>query len=265
MKEELNIDELLNSFIDGELTERQKTEAQRLISHNPEIEKRYQQLQKCRMLVACLPCDEAPADTAEQVRATLERKALLAEQHIAISERKGTRQLMLRKVLTAAAMIGLVAVLGVVVYTIITPDSAQPAMAFKGRLELKTKNPLLTNAVIDKIIRDNGLSDSATAKRQDDKKIYTLTCGRENLSTFLAKLGGSWERFDSATLYVETQTPQEHVIVTDVDAKQIVDLITPPKPRLTGEERTTEGLLTPSRDEKKVRLTIVVAASQTDN
>lgn len=265
MKDELDINELLNGFIDGELTERQKTEVQRLISHDPQIAKHLQQLQKCRMLVSSLSYEEAPDDMAEQVQASLERKALLEEQHIAVNERKGARQLMFRRVLAAAAMIGLVAVLATIIYTIVTPGASQSAIGFKGRLELKTGNLLVTNTVIDTAIKNNGLEDSATVKHQRNKNIYTLTCSREKLIPFLAKLNNSWEWFDSSTLYVETQIPQEHVIVTDVDTKQIVDLITPPKPRLTGVGENSVEPPKQVQSEKKIRLTIVVTGSKSDN
>ena len=49
MSKSQNIDELLNGFIDGELTARQQTEVQRLITHNPEVEQRLRQLQKCTL------------------------------------------------------------------------------------------------------------------------------------------------------------------------------------------------------------------------
>jgi len=259
MEEEPDINELLNSFIDGELLERQKTEVQRLIVHDTQIAERLQQLQKCRMLVASLPFEQAPVDMAEQIKAALERKALFAKQPSIVDERKGARHLMFRKVLAAAAMLILVAVLAAVIYTIVAPEPPKPVIGFAGRLELKTNNLLATNTVIDNAIKNNGLEDAVILKRQRDKNIYTLTCTRENLSSFLGDLDGSWDSFNSATLFVETQTPQGPVVVNDVDARQIVNLITPPKPRLTGDEKTTEKPLIRARDEKKVHLTIVVA------
>jgi len=265
MKKDMNIDELLNSFVDGELTERQKTEVQRLISHDAKIAQRLSQLQKCRMLVASLPYEQAPEDMVEQVKVSLERKTLLDEQLITFDERKGARQLMFRKVLAAAAMIGLVAVLASVIYTIVTPESATPATGFKGRLELKTNNLLVADTVINKAIKDNDLADSVTLKRQRDKNIYTLVCSRDNLSSLLANLKNSWEKFDSATLFVETKMQDKQVVIDNVNVKQIVDLITPPKPQLTGEEKISTEPTTQTQVEKKVHLTIVVTGNKTDN
>jgi len=265
MKDELNIEELLNGFIDGELTARQQTEVQRLIAHDPRIAKRMQQLQKCRVLIGSLPLEEAPIDMATQVKTTLERQALLTEQPAILEERKGARYLMFRKVLATAAMITLVAVLAGVIYTIVSPEKIPTVPGFRGRLELQTSSFLATDTVISKAIKDNGLAGSVTTKRQRNKNIYTLTCSRENLNLFLADLGSSWNDIDSATLFVETKTHQEPVVVSDVRIKQIIDLITPPKPLLTGGDRPYGETLPKPQDGKKVQLTIVVSENQNGN
>lgn len=264
MREESDINGLLNSFIDGELSERQKTEVHRLIAHDPEIAKRLKQLQRCRLLVTSLPYKQAPVDMAEQVKTALERKALLPEQPFAIDERRGARHLMFRKVFAAAAMFILVSVLAAVIFIIVAPVPARPAIGFAGRLELKTNNLLDVDELINNVIKNNGLADSVTLKRQSDKNIYTLTCRREKLSSFLADLDKSWGSFNSATLFIETHTPQgpTSVVVNGVDAGQIVNLITPPKPKLTAEEKTPVESTTRAQDGKKVRLTIVVVDTE---
>lgn len=266
MKNDIDIDELLNSYIDGELTERQKTEVQRLISHDPEIAKRLAQLKKCRLLVASLPYEEAPEDMVELVTTSLERQTLLSEPQTTSDERKGARQLMFRKVLAAAAMIGLVTVLATVIYTIIRPESTNiPALGFTGRLELKTNNIIATDNVIDAAINNNDLADSVAIKRQGEKNIYTLTCRRDKLTSLLVNLENSWQQFDSHTLFVETKTPDRQVVIDNVSVKQIVGLITPPMPQLTSGEETSIALPAQAQQEKKVRLTIIVANSQAEN
>ena len=55
------IKELLNSYIDGELTEREKTEVLRLVSDDQQVARRLRELQKTQMLVGSLPRAEAPA------------------------------------------------------------------------------------------------------------------------------------------------------------------------------------------------------------
>jgi hypothetical protein len=263
MKEENpNIEELLNSFVDGELPERHRTEIQRLISHDREVAQRLRDLQKCKMLVSSLPRAEAPAEMLEQMKASLESRAFLGRQPERFYERKGARHLLVRKVLTAAAMIGLVAVFAAVVYTIVIPESPSRAMAFNGRLELKTTNLLVVDAAINRAIEENGLSDYISPRREGDKSVYAISCSREALGLLLADLENVWGRFDSATLFVDTKAPGGQVVVEDVTAEQIGNLINPVKPDWTGPEEPIEKPATPLKDKKKVHLTIVLTGSE---
>lgn len=258
MKENPNIDELLNSYIDGELTERHRTEVQRLISHDTVVAQRLRELQKCNILVGSLPCAEAPAQMLERIKTSLETSAISAQQPARFDEREGARHLLVRKVLTAAAMIGLVTVLGAVIYTIVAPESVPPAIAFEGRLELKTSDAVAVEAVINKAIEDHGISRQSGP----DKNVYALSCSREAVTLLLADLKNVWERFDSTTLFVDTKSPGVQVVVDDVSAEQIADLITPVKPLITGDRETIEKPAIRKEDEKKVHLTIVIVGSE---
>jgi len=121
MKQNQNIDELLNSFIDGELGPREQTEVQRLVANDDEIAGKLRGLQKCRLMVSALPFDEAPAEITQDIKAALERKTLLGATHSDFEQRRGQLHLFARKFAAAAAMFLLVAVLGAVVYTIVSP------------------------------------------------------------------------------------------------------------------------------------------------
>ncbi len=262
MKDNSNIDELLNSYIDGELTGRQKIEVQRLLSHDSQIEKRLQQLQKCRLLVASLPYNEAQPNLAEQVQAELERKSLLTQQSITLTERKGERYLLSRKIFAAAAMFILFAILAVVVYTIVAPQPTSIAAGFVGRLELKTTDLLAVDSAINSALDNHNLADSVSIKRRQGKNIYTLTCSRERASSLLAELNNIWQKFDSAALSVETKSSEQPVIVNNITAKEIIDLLTPPMPRLTGNEKTAEKPVFSPVDTPNVRLTIILTAPE---
>ena len=80
MKPNPNLDELLSSFMDGELSPRQRTEVQRMATHDPQVARRLQQLQNCRSLFCSLPVAKAPSDLLEQIKISLERHSLLQEQ-----------------------------------------------------------------------------------------------------------------------------------------------------------------------------------------
>lgn len=258
-REEHNVEELLNSFIDGELTQRQRDEVERLIADDARIAQRLRELQKSKMLVGSLPRAEAPAEMADEIKASLEGMTLSGQRAERFDERAGARHLLVRKVLAAAAMIGLVAILSAVVYTIVAPESVPPAAGFRGRLELKTSNLAAVDSFIKKAIEDNGLKYSSPGSRRD-KSVYALSCSREGLNLLLADLENIWERFDSATLFVETK------VFDGVDTEQIAEivgaLVIPPKPRLTGDDKETKKPAARAEDKEKVHLTIVVVGSE---
>ena len=247
MKENLNIDELLNSFIDGELTQRHRTEVQRLISHDPQVAKRLHELQECKILVSSLPRAEAPADMAERVKASLDAPAFLAEKPSGFGTRRGATYLLVRKVLAAAAMIGLVAVLGILVYSVLVPGRpVEPPMAvddrpdlppmveprprvvaaeFYGRLELETDNFVAVDASVGRAILDNGLSDCLTPTSPKDKGLYALSCTPEALNLLLTDLSIIWQKFDYATLFVETGQFAQQIVINAVNTEQIGEIV----------------------------------------
>ncbi len=208
-REEPNIEELLNSFIDGELTEREANEVERLIADDARIAQRLRELQKSKMLVGSLPRSEAPAEMADEIKASLGRMTLLGQQAERFDERAGARHLLVRKVLAAAAMIVLVAILAGVVYTIFAPVSGPEkataevrvfAAGSHRRLELKTSNVIAANRFINKAIEDK-LLDCSSSTRRAGKTEYALSCNREDLNSLLTDLGSMWEE---TKLVVET-------------------------------------------------------------
>jgi hypothetical protein len=234
MKENLNIDELLNGFIDGELTERQQVEVRRLISHDEQIARRLLELQKCKMLVTSLPVADAPAEMLEQVKASLDRQTLVLEEPSGFDRREGLRHLAVRKILAAAAMIGLVAVLATVVYTIVSPEGPRTpppprtvaaAPVFYGTLKLKPANFMAVNGAINRAIHDSGLSNCLAPETRADKGVYTLSCGRESAKLLLANLRNIWDRLDSAALVVEAERFGQQVVVDSVTVEQVGEIV----------------------------------------
>ncbi len=237
-----NIDELLNRFIDGELTDSQQADVARLIACNPQVEQRLRQFQKTKMLINSSPRDKAPHDIVERVKASLAADARLAEQRLYRDERMGMRQLLVRRVLAAAAMIALVAVLGGVIYTILVPEAipeqpmttvamvepgatAASKVGFSGRLELKTGALIAVDAFINGAIEGNGLSDCVTIKRQPNQGLYSLNCSRQELKLLLADLQGIWQQFNSARLYVDTEQFNTPIVIDAVTVEQAAEVI----------------------------------------
>jgi len=244
-----NIDELLNSFIDGELDQRHQTEVQRLIKHDKRIAERLLTLQKCKRLVSSLPYTEAPQELLGDIKASLKERKLLvqpARGEQRRREREGARHLLVRRLTAAAAMIGLVAVLAAVIYSIVAPqvvtNKSEPAvtvataekpirqttlaeMKFSGRLELKTGSPSEVAAFINKAIEYNIPSDERTAAVPGKLgESHVLICSRQNLRSILADLGTIWDKFDSATLFIETDRPEGQIVVDAVAPEQIIEI-----------------------------------------
>lgn len=256
MKSE-NIDELLNGFVDGELSPRQLTEVQRLIAHDMRILERLQQLQKGRTLLSSLSVEQAPADMPDRVRAALEKNTLLGQYAEQYKQIRGTRHLFGRKLATVAAMVGLVAVLAVVIYTIIAPapvlhepiartlppdEIVQPVILaadektipstiavefpLNAEIELITDNPNAVNAAIANALNENMLREQWQVEiSQDHKATYTLNIGRENLSPFLADIQNSFRGLKNATLYLDTERFNEKIIVENVTISQVAEII----------------------------------------
>jgi uncharacterized membrane protein len=250
MKEIPNLDELLNSFIDDELPPRQHTEVQRLVAHDEKIARRLEQLQQCKVLLGSLPVEEAPPQLLQDVKDSLARRTILSEASAAYEQQLGARHLLGRKVFAAAAMLGLVAVLAAVVYSIIAPadtnqqviadrqsispavDVAQrtPALAeaapFSGGLELRTDDPAAVVGFINRTIRENIPCDQWIAADQSDaRKPHTLVCSTESFNLLLGELVDIWDKLDSATLTVDTEVFGRKVAVDAVTPEQIADII----------------------------------------
>lgn len=229
----INIDELLNSYLDDELNERQQTEVRRMMNHDAQITRRLRELEKCKVMVNSLPRAQAPAGMLDDVRASLERNTLLGPQNEAFNEQAGARDMLVRKILSAAAMIALAAVLGTVIYSIIAPDAgpARPIAAerwerivdttrdkqsspmimasaeFGGLLELKTADFSTADAAVKKMIEKNGLLGKVSTLHEPKKGQYTLRCSRKNLSLLLVDLESLWQTFESTTLFVDIALP----------------------------------------------------------
>lgn len=252
MNVNLNIDELLTGFIDGELSARQQNEVQRMVSHDPQVAGRLRQLQNSRMLISSLPPAEAPANMLEQIKSSLERRIPSDREALPRDAGKGARHLLMRKVFAAAAMIGLVVVLATVVYTIVGPggDSRvqqpfartiqQPttpsgltkrnanvvaASEFWGRLELKTDAMRPVSAFISRAIEDNGLGDYAESSTLAGRTVFSLSCSRDAVGPLLTDLASIWQRFSSATLFVETEHFGRPVAVNAVTPQQTAQIL----------------------------------------
>jgi anti-sigma-K factor RskA len=234
------IDELLNSYIDDELTAEQQAEVERLIEKDANIAQRLRQLKKCQILVGSMPCAEAPASVLHGVKASLAGISLPGEKQPAYEEQAGKKYLLVRKVLVAAALVAFAAVLSAVFERILPVRNAPEApiavetskptarivtdSGFSGRLELKTSSLTAVDAFIKSAIDDNGLSASFNPERRQSRRVYSLSCTKEGLNSLLTDLEDIWSELDSATLFVNTEDFGVQTVVVAVTTKQISEI-----------------------------------------
>lgn len=241
----IDIDELLTGFIDGELDARNKTRVQRLIKHDKQIAKRLQKLRNCRQLVSSLPYAEAPQGTLENIKAAVEKRPLPSRKTRRQSDkREGANHLFARRLVAAAAMFGLVAVLVAVIYSIVAPEVTidkhfaaeqwQPApeatatiadkTEFRGKLLLQTEKLSEVVAFINGAVERNIPADERAAALAGFRESHTLTCSRQNFNSLMTELADIWDKCDSATLFVETGRPEGQIAVSAVVPEQIIEI-----------------------------------------
>jgi hypothetical protein len=252
MKPNPNLDELLGSFMDGELSPRQRTEVQRMASHDPQVARRLQQLQNCRSLFCALPMDKAPNDLLEQIKVSLERHSLLQEQPVVRKRSIGAWHLAFRRFVAAAAVLVLMGVLGGVVYQIVAPvspgtlpsvaDNRSPSgvererttvtplavadAGFTGRLELRTARLAYADTFVAREIENSGLSGVNESDVMGSQRVYKITGTRESVNRFVASLSRVWQNFDGAVLQVDRpENAASPVIVEGVTPAQAAGIV----------------------------------------
>jgi hypothetical protein len=260
-KKEPNLDELLNSYLDGELDERQHAEIKRLIAHDQQAAAKLKSLQKTKELLGALSKSPPPPEILHGVRAHMERKMLRGKIPVVPTRHAGAWHLMLRRTLAAAAMIGLISVLALLVFNILKPESPVPDKSVElYRLEptrevvretaveipratvaaidkdtgtgslpmvlvLRTAELRAVNSAIGRAIYDTGLLNCTTIERLPDEHIYSLRCDRESTAALASDLKGLWERFDIASLSLAKESFGRQVTVDNVTAEQVMTLL----------------------------------------
>jgi len=261
MNDNLNIDELLNGFIDGELSPRQVTEVHRLATKHKEVAKRMEELQRYKLLVGSLPREQAPEEMLEEIKESLERRLLLDAHSLHLNAQKGRKNLLLRKVASVAAMVILVAILVLVIYSVIGPErdlktpvaleyiripekiakqesgisivadkqsrlSLATAENLEIRLELSARDFSTANGFLKKVLENNGLIQKVWIPvRGDNINIYSVSCNLEKLNVFLADMDKGWYKFDRARLLVNRNKDKNVVAAERISPEQISEIV----------------------------------------
>lgn len=255
-KSKAEIDELLSGYIDGELSQRQRTEVKRLLQHDDELSQRLNQLKRQKQLLGALPIVPAPEGLLDDVKATLERQSILDNASARRDESAGVRHLMLRKFLTAAAMLSLVGALVWVVLNVVMPlDSdgdkqlfVKPTLPaifapkpevrdvpgaghlavaelppFESYLDLTSDQAIALNNFIEKTVYNNGLRDGTIPRRSDNSTTYEISGPTVKVLALLGDLQPIWDRCSRTFFSVKgSDGTGSGLVVEDITAEQLL-------------------------------------------
>ncbi len=235
MKDDFNIEQLLNGFVDNELTERERTEVERLIANDPAISAKIEEIKKYKLLVNSLPVSKAPNDMLNNIKA-----AVAAEEYSISKKSYGRRiaaasQLLFRRAVSVAAILILFLALGAVIYLIVSPEQNEstdnlpiakeitPANQLAMSLTLKT--PLdAGDEAVRKAIANAGITQFNESAAQTDKCQFSFNCTSQQLDSILASLEENWLQFKSPKLTVETDAVDKFALINDVTTWQIAEI-----------------------------------------
>jgi len=260
-----DIDELLSCYIDGELSDRGRTETKRLIRHDKNIAAKLGKLRKQKQLLNCLPVAPAPEGLLQKINVSLNRKPAADRYFIDTDHSAGARHLLFRRVLTAAAMFILLGALAVVVFNVIMPGPAsregvaiRPAGSsldqgqaeevavasaqepitdiypFRAALELASYDSIAVNGFIAKAIYSNGLVDNTIPKRDATLSTYHITCTTAQIVALLADLEAVWDKCGQTSLTIYAEDQDSEIMINNITSAQAIAVLAQAK----SDERT---------------------------
>jgi hypothetical protein len=262
MKDTEQIEEMLNCYIDGELDERKSNEVKRLIDNDKEIQSLYDSLKRYKNLMDAVCQAPAPEGLCDNITAQLERKVLLADTEV-YSHKAGRRHLMARRLMTAAAVIALAAVLFTVVFDIFVPKSSRQqllsgAMRKKAIKEvlyekpfddakqqedikivpqnsydvplvailtLKTNSPIEVDWFIAKALTTTDLFNrTAAIDRQPGAVRYVINCSNQSLVNLIQELSFIWPQCTSTKIDIGTEQTGKYITINNISAGQAMEI-----------------------------------------
>ncbi len=250
------IDELLNGYIDDELSADERSQVERLVSENQAIALRLLQLEKCKVLVSSLPPAEPPAAVVAGIKKLIQSHPTIATAS-ETNRQRGVRHLFIRQALAASIIIGLVGIMGAVVYKIVGPEEITPIVAMKPAptikpaatpvatkpqetekvvvaedttsvglysLQLQTADFAAVDAYVTKLLEESPWLRYEATKDQPGKSEYKILCSRGGLEAMIDDLATVWSKFNSTTLIVHTDNLGQYITVASVKPEQIADI-----------------------------------------
>ena len=235
----IEVEELLNDLVDDQATDRQEIEFKRLAKHDPAIIDLLEAMRRQKELLNALPVESAPAFLAEEVRSALERKLILGDVTESEQTLAGASHLLLRRILTTAAMLLLpLGLLSFVVYEILKPASVGPAvyvstdetlaqedqgnlaavtlapdrdLPFDGVLTFRTVRQIAVSSYIEKMVFDQGLINFTVPNRTANATTYQITAPPEKIAMLIDSLGNVWSHCQAVTLSIADSSSNDAI------------------------------------------------------
>lgn len=254
-KPKINIDELITLYLDGEATERQRTELKRMILHNPSIGDKLKSLQRQQRAMGALPVESAPESLIDDIRAELERKLILGDFAQTDETVAGKSHLLARRALTTAAMLLIpMGLLFVVVWQIMKPpqeggmyvstseriaqadpgetsltptaqpDETRKTLPFNGVLVLKTDEYMTVSRQMDKAIQAKGLIAQTLKSGTADVTRFQITASPKKIAGLLDVLAAVRPRCKEVVLKV-TGAENTNITIDNPQDRQLKMLV----------------------------------------
>ena len=262
MKDMEQIEEMLNCYIDGELDERKSNEVKRLIDNDSQIHSLYDSLKRYKNLMDTVCQVPAPEGLCDNITAHLEREVLLADTQI-YSLKAGRRHLMARRLMTAAAVIALAAVLFVVIFDIFVPKSSRQQLlsnALRKKtikqvlyekpfadtkqqedmkivpqnsydvplvviLALKTNNPIEVDWLVAKALTTTDLfNQTAAIDRRTGVVRYVINCNNQSLISLIQELSFIWPQCTDTKIDIGTEQAGKYITINNISARQVMEI-----------------------------------------
>ncbi len=249
--ERQKIEELLSAYLDDALTDRRRMEVRRLIENDAEAAALLSWLEKQKQLLNVMPTATAPAGLAGRVLAAAHSVAVPqtivpADISTAVQEYEGRRQLYVRRVLTAAALVFIpVVALSLVVWTIVGPFSSVPgrlaeldlpaveapavvkpvSFPLSASLYLTTSQATAMDSFIHKAIYKHDLTnDATTTGLGGGERTYRIRSDRQRIVALLGELASVWDKCESTAMTVHGRTMAVNARIENVRPDQAVAL-----------------------------------------
>lgn len=256
-QEREQIDFLIQGFLDGELTQRQRTELKRLAQHNPSIRKELHVLFRQKELFSSLPVEKAPKELAEEVRLKLERRMILDAEPAGQVRPISRAHLLLRRIAAVAAMLLLpLGILAILVIQIMKPaddllqgnapvaelnpsgrevlpkpDAStagveKAAVISLGHLTLFTDQPISVNEQIKNGVVSNNLLAGAASQRSESSAVYRIQCSQVQMLALLGDLESVWPNCSRQQLVLSPDDPAaaKAVVIEGIRPDQLKSL-----------------------------------------